>query len=565
MIKREGRFLIERTLRTLTGIAPFLCLSIAAQDCASIIAGPATIDLCPGSTLMFDGSVSTPTPGADLSSYEWRFSNGSAASEPISTLVYNDPGFHEAILIITDNAGCSDTSSVSIQVSPRAEFSFDHIPRPCLQDTFNISATVVQRPVHHYDIAPTLLPDLDTTTFTMEIEGFPSDATVTSGTDISSICVDMEHSFMGDLVIDLICPNGDTLVVHSGGGGGTYLGLPVDSDNGEEVPGGCWYYCWAPESPLGSWLESSENGTSPDLSYFNGRASLIAGTYQSSNPFDDLIGCPFNGTWKLSVRDIWSSDNGFLCGWNVQFAGQPFVGPDTDNVIVLEPQIGANCDSLVWQASGVVGSELDCSDIQVVAGSTGTNWYTLTATDDHGCTFSGTTAVEVLHFDPQITGPTWPPYSIPVEYSVEASAGSPSYLWTSNTASVYFYILPTAQAAWTTADTSWIAVKQYSGTCIGTDTLYIEGLTDLPSEPTEHSVAYPNPASTTITIPSSIAPSGQLQLRIIDPVGRLIRSGPSINSTRPFQLDTRTLPTGSYMLEMEGNDEVRMLSFMVIH
>lgn len=539
--------------------------NVVGQDCNSLIAGEDTISACPGSTLNFDGSASTPTSGAELSSYEWRFSDGSTGSGPTSTLTYDDPGFHEALLIIADNAGCSDTSSVFIQVSPRAEFSFDHIPRPCLGDTFNIAATVIQRPIHHYTVAPAHLPDLDTTTFTIEAEGFPAGAVITAGADIATICVDMEHSFMGDLVIELTCPNGDTLVLHGGGGGGTDLGLPVANDHGAEVPGGCSYYCWASESPLGSWVESSASGATPHVSYFDGWASLNVGTYQSADAFDDLIGCPFNGTWKLTVRDILASDNGFLCGWNLQFAGQPFVGPDTGNVLVVAPQIGYNCDSLIWQASGVVGNDPDCSGIQVVAGATGTNWYTLTATDDLGCVFSGITSVEVLHFAPQISGPTWPPYGVPVEYSVDEAAGSPSYLWTSNTASVYFYILPTAQAAWTTADTSWIAVKEFSGQCIGTDTLFMEGLTNLPLEPIEHWAAYPNPADTEMTIPSAVAPSGQLRLRIIDPVGRLIRSGPSTDLMRPFQLDTRTLPTGSYRLEMEGPDEVRLLPFMVIH
>lgn len=539
--------------------------NVVGQDCNSLIAGEDTISACPGSTLNFDGSASTPTSGAELSSYEWRFSDGSTGSGPTSTLTYDDPGFHEALLIIADDAGCFDTSSVFIQVSPRAEFSFDHIPRPCLGDTFSINATVIQRPIHHDTVAPTPLPDLDTTTFITEVEGFPSDAIIATGVDIATICVDLEHSFMGDLVVELTCPNGDTLVLHGGGGGGTDLGLPVDNDDGAAVPGGCWYYCWASKSPLGSWVESSADGATPHVSYFDGRASLNADTYESTNPFDDLIGCPFNGTWELTVRDIWGSDNGFLCGWNVQFAGQPFVGPDTGNVLVVAPQVGHNCDSLVWQASSVVGSDADCSGIQVVASSTGTNWYTLTATDDRGCVFSQTTTVEVLHFAPQISGPTWPPYGIPVEYSVEEAAGSPSYLWTSNTASVYFYILPTAQAAWTTADTSWIAVKEFSGQCIGTDTLFMEGLTNLPNEPIEHVVVYPNPADESMTVPYAVAPPGPLRLRIIDPIGRLIRSGLSMDSTRPFQLDTRTLPTGSYIVEIESPDEVRSFPFMVIH
>lgn len=483
----------------------------------------------------------------------------------MSTLICNDPGFHDGMLIIMDNAGCSDTSSIYIQVSPRAEFSFDHIPRPCLEDTFNISATIVQRPIHHYDIAPTLLPDLDTTMFTIEVEGFPTDAVISTGADIATICVDMEHSYMGDLVVQLTCPNGDTLVMHQGGGGGTYLGLPVDGDNSTPVPGGCWYYCWNSGSILSNWEESAEYGVTPNVTYYGDDASLQAGTYRSLNSFDDLIGCPMNGTWTLSIGDRDGGDNGYSCGWNIQFAGQPFQGPDSSNVRILEPHIGTNCDSLSWQGLGIISFDNACAAIQVASNSHGTQLFSLTATDDHGCVFTGNTTVNVLHFDPHISGPTVPPFGIPVDYSADAISGSPSYIWTSNTALVYFFNQPNAQAAWTTSENSWIAVKVFEGDCAGTDTLFIEGLTGIPVEHSEAIVAYPNPSNGTLNVPSAIAPSGQLSIRIVDHIGRLIDSRNVTELTRPFQLDTSTIPTGSYRLEMRGPGDTRSLHFMVIH
>jgi len=48
-------------------------------------------------------------------------------------------------------------------------------------------------------------------------------------------------------------------------------------------------------------------------------------------------------------------------------------------------------------------------------------------------------------------------------------------------------------------------------------------------------------------------------------LGRLVRRDRIDEPARPFTLDTRTVPTGSYILEMEGSDEVRSLPFMVIH
>ena len=47
---------------------------------------------------------------------------------------------------------------------------------------------------------------------------------------LSALHVNMEHSYLGDLVISFICPNGQSLTVHQQGGAGTYLGIPVDDD-----------------------------------------------------------------------------------------------------------------------------------------------------------------------------------------------------------------------------------------------------------------------------------------------------------------------------------------------
>ncbi len=42
--------------------------------------------------------------------------------------------------------------------------------------------------------------------------------------------MDIEHSFIGDLVIDVIVPTGQSVVLHQQGGGATFLGIPVDDD-----------------------------------------------------------------------------------------------------------------------------------------------------------------------------------------------------------------------------------------------------------------------------------------------------------------------------------------------
>ena len=36
-------------------------------------------------------------------------------------------------------------------------------------------------------------------------------------------------------------------------------------------------------------------------------------------PFTDLVGCPLNGTWTLTVNDLFAIDNGYICDWSINF------------------------------------------------------------------------------------------------------------------------------------------------------------------------------------------------------------------------------------------------------
>src|SRR5690606_37078854 len=67
------------------------------------------------------------------------------------------------------------------------------------------------------------LPDDLGIPFTSELvfTQFDPGQTVTSTSDIISVCANMEHSFLGDLVVQLTCPGGQTMIMHQQGGGGT--------------------------------------------------------------------------------------------------------------------------------------------------------------------------------------------------------------------------------------------------------------------------------------------------------------------------------------------------------
>jgi hypothetical protein len=65
-------------------------------------------------------------------------------------------------------------------------------------------------------------------------------------------------------------------------------------------------------------------------------------------------------------------------------------------------------------------------------------------------------------------------------------------------------------------------------------------------------VLFPNPATNVLTIRMPSA-TGALQLRVLDALGRVVRTGTLTNPQRG-ELDVSALPTGAYLLELRDAD-----------
>ena len=122
--------------------------------------------------------------------------------------------------------------------------------------------------------------------------------------DIVNLFMNLEHSYMGDLLITLICPNGQSLVVHEQGGTGTNLGVPGFL-NSEPAIG--WDYWWEPGATNGTWVDNALIG-----------GTLPSGSYESVQPFTNLNGCPLNGTWEVEICDLIGSDSGSIFNWSLE-------------------------------------------------------------------------------------------------------------------------------------------------------------------------------------------------------------------------------------------------------
>ncbi|MCB9596118.1 MAG: hypothetical protein H6719_25575 [Sandaracinaceae bacterium] len=160
---------------------------------------------------------------------------------------------------------------------------------------------------------------------TLSFIGFGS-ATFDSVSDIRSLCVVMEHSWIRDTEITLEAPNGAQVRLQrflGQEGGEIYLGQANDcDDDGAPSPGTGARYCWTPTATNQAMLDYANAGGRMDsATTCNGTTAdmMPPGDYSASDPWTNLIGAPLNGDWTLSVTDLWPIDNGYIFEWSISF------------------------------------------------------------------------------------------------------------------------------------------------------------------------------------------------------------------------------------------------------
>lgn len=170
----------------------------------------------------------------------------------------------------------------------------------------------------------TNLPDCYSSYITFN--SFPNGSVINSASDLSSLCIKMEHSALGDLLIRLICPDGSRMIIHAQPSGGDLdMGIPVigsDSCSPNAMHmGETWNYCWS-NNPQFSYhgavthyLFHDQANSSCDSSNRADHSNF----YKPINPFSGLIGCPMNGSWSLEICDLYATDDGWVSGWDLQF------------------------------------------------------------------------------------------------------------------------------------------------------------------------------------------------------------------------------------------------------
>ena len=363
------------------------------------------VEACLGAVLAFDASGSVSAAGLDGSTWAWDFGDGTLSNAgSVVAHAYSDPGVYPVQLTLVDSAGCSSVNSLGWAVHVAAPISIDVPslgPHVCAGGAAVLALgpdgvttqSVASQPVASFG-AGVMIPDSVGQAFSSEItfSGFPFGQTVSGVEDISGVLVNLEHSFILDLAIELECPNGSSMMLQGwpgGFGGCVDAGIPVTGDNPPD-PGIGYDYSWSPGASEDWQSAALALLPSPTSGCASSTSPLPAGTYAATGDWSQLVGCPINGTWTMNILDTQEGDNGFLFGWSVDFA------PDiTPQQTVFEAAVGSGCDSMYWSPMEPWGFDMaeigGCSSIVVEPTEAGSFGYVFTAVDAFGC--SADTAV----------------------------------------------------------------------------------------------------------------------------------------------------------------------------
>lgn len=352
---------------------------------------PDSIRVCPGELIDFQEQGSFAQPGFTLVDYQWDFMDGTTANGQNVSHSYAIPGQYRVQLFVTDDNGCSNPNLIDLEVLVGTEADFTGFPGDttiCLGESMSFSTDPNTYEVQWNGFSGSqaiddgCLPDTllgVSQDIQMLQTGFAAGTTITNVSDIQSICLDLEHSFMGDLVIIIECPNGQNSILHQQGGGGTQIGIPVQADNVDcsdpSTIGVPFTYCFSPTATQ-TWVDWVN--ANPGVN------TIPAGTYASIDPLSNLVGCPTNGVWTLTVIDNWAADDGTL--FNFALNLDPSFYPP---VTTFQPNIGVNSDSSYWvtPASFVTSLSPDANTINIAPTSAGTYNYQYVVHDDFGCTY----------------------------------------------------------------------------------------------------------------------------------------------------------------------------------
>lgn len=380
--------------------ADIACFELCDAFYADITTDQETFDFCPeAQTVNFqaDADYYGGEPEGSLTNitYQWNF-DGELKDGPQVSHDYEDPGAYPFRLIIEDpqNSCMIDTIiTVRLATVPNFNNTIATADTVCSEEVFSLLGNVNAIPWTGF---PTVV---DTVAFVGEgevfasslvFDVFPDEQQIVFEEDFDRVCINIEHMDFGDLTFELQCPNGSSVVLHDISPGGAHLGEPVVllyNETPGDIPGIGYEYCFTTAPQYGLMSETTfqfynYTDQAGDL-YFN-QPYLPEGSYTPVESFQNLIGCPLNGEWTVTVEDSVTGTSGHVMGWSM-FFNEDFY-PDS---LIFTPEIVE--EKWFDQSGNELGNNPVSTSIETDV--LDDFEFTFRATDNFGCTWDTTLVI----------------------------------------------------------------------------------------------------------------------------------------------------------------------------
>ena len=367
------------------GCVVVACQTITANFVSSSpAASGGVVRVCQGQSVNFVGSGTFSTSGTGAT-YTWSFGDGTTANGTNVNHVF-PAGSYAVNLTITDPNGCFNNNNLNrqVQVSTTPTINTSATPATLCTNQFSaLNAAVTMTPYVVNCTPPisgtTFLPDGTGVSYTTTVTTncYPPGATITSANDFVNLCLNIEHSYLGDLSVRFICPNGQSMVLKAyPGGAGTYLGSPLDDPT--VGPGTGRTYCFTPTATTLLTAGTTSSAGSPAGN------SVVAGDYRPVDPFTNMIGCPLNGNWTIQVTDNLAADNGYIFDWGFNLTAALNAAQSFTPTIVSQGWV---------PAAGLYN--VNATQANAVMGTMGVHCFTYSVTDNFGCTYTAPQCINV--------------------------------------------------------------------------------------------------------------------------------------------------------------------------
>lgn len=379
------------------------CQDITASiDATTPAADPVDdiVRICQGDQVTFDGSATFSVDGTGAG-FELFMGDGVSITGTLTNdtfsapYTYNNEGIYEVSLVIYDDnpQGCTSLNieTIFVYVSSTPDFTGTQaaVDEMCLGDSTTIDGVVngvTQVAECSNGGEQTILPDGIGVTYTSELilDCFQGQS-LTDVAQLESICINIEHTYIGDLEVAVVSPNGTRVVLFDTRHGVSSLNLGNPIITTGTGPGEGWDYCFSMSATDYLVDGPSVHSGTPDNGPTGERLTIAAGDYLAYEDFNAFLGTPINGTWTLEITDNLEFDDGTIFSWSLNF---------DESLLTPDNSFTPTFVSETWDADPSITATAG-NTITVQPATPGTHCYTYRVVDDFGCEYTEQVCIDV--------------------------------------------------------------------------------------------------------------------------------------------------------------------------